>query len=154
MPQINQPVEDFSFEATRGISAKLSDYRGKWVVLYFYPKDNTPGCTQECREFQLFSQKLNSSHYVIFGVSKDSLSSHEKFREKLNLSFDLMSDPEAKLCNYFEVIQDKTLYGKLFKGIERSTFLIDPEGLLRFEWRKVQVKNHAEIVLECLEKLF
>ena len=122
-------------------------------MLYFYPKDSTPGCTTEGEDFRDLHAKFQRAGAVVLGVSRDSLASHEKFREKLKLPFDLLSDPDEALCRQFDVIREKSLYGRKFLGIERSTFLIDDKGKLRQEWRKVRVKGHAAEVLEAVKNL-
>ena len=152
-PRMNRVVADFKAEATRGKTIQLKELRGQNVVLYFYPKDSTPGCTTEGRDFSALHSKFRRQKTVILGVSRDSIASHEKFREKQGFPFDLISDPDEKLCKKFDVIQEKTLYGRKFMGVERSTFLIDADGKLRQEWRKVKVKGHADEVLEAVKAL-
>ncbi len=152
-PTINRVVKDFTADATGDKRIRLKDLRGQNVVLYFYPKDSTPGCTLEGQDFRDLHTKFRRQKTVILGVSRDSLKSHEKFREKQSFPFDLLSDPDEKLCKQFDVIREKKLYGKTFLGIERSTFLIDSAGKLRQEWRKVKVKGHAEEVLEAVKAL-
>lgn len=150
---MNRVVADFVAEATGDKKIRLSELRGKNVVLYFYPKDSTPGCTQEGRDFKALHPRFKRQDALIFGVSRDSLASHEKFRAKQGFPFDLLSDPDEKLCRQFDVIREKTLYGRKFMGVERSTFLIGADGKLRAEWRKVKVKGHAEEVLESVKML-
>ena len=150
---LNNVVADFSCPATGGKSIQLKSLRGKKVVLYFYPKDSTPGCTTEGQDFRNLHAKFRRAGTVILGVSRDSLASHEKFKEKLKLPFDLLSDPDEKLCRQFDVIREKSLYGRKFLGVERSTFLLDERGKLREEWRKVKVNGHAEQVLESVKNL-
>ncbi len=152
-PTMNRVVKDFTAEATSDTEVRLKDLRGQNVVLYFYPKDSTPGCTQEGQDFRDLNTRFRRQKTVIFGVSRDSLASHEKFRAKQNFPFELISDPDEKLCKQFDVIKEKKLYGRTFMGIERSTFLIDKDGKLRGEWRKVKVKGHAEEVLEAVKAL-
>ena len=152
-PRLNRVVADFSADATSDTKVRLKDLRGKNVVLYFYPKDSTPGCTTEGRDFSALHGRFKRQNTVIFGVSRDSLASHEKFKEKQGFPFELISDPDEKLCKKFDVIHEKTLYGRKFMGVERSTFLIDAEGKLRKEWRKVKVSGHAEEVLEAVKSL-
>jgi thioredoxin-dependent peroxiredoxin len=153
-PAIGKAVPDFEAEATRNKTIRLSDYKGeKNVVLYFYPKDSTPGCTTEGQDFRDNYRKFTSRKTVILGVSRDSLKSHENFRTKQEFPFDLISDPDEALCQLFDVIKMKNMYGKKVRGIERSTFLIDKEGILRNEWRKVKVKEHVEEVLEAVKNL-
>jgi peroxiredoxin Q/BCP len=143
-------VTDFSALSTGDKSIKLSDYLGHYVVIYFYPKDNTPGCTQEGIAFRDAYEKFTALNAVIWGVSRDSIRMHEGFKAKQAFPFDLLSDPDEALCALFDVIKMKAMYGKQVRGIERSTFLIDPNGLLIHEWRKVKVKNHCEDVLTIL----
>lgn len=152
-PKLNRVVADFTADATRDKKIRLKDLRGQNVVLYFYPKDSTPGCTTEGRDFGDLHAKFRRRKTVILGVSRDSLASHEKFREKQGFPFDLISDGDEKLCKKFDVIHEKSLYGRKFMGVVRSTFLIDSNGKLRQEWRKVKVKGHAEAVLEAVKAL-
>ena len=149
-PALNRVVKDFKAEATRGRTIHLKSLRGKKVVIYFYPRDSTPGCTTEGQNFRDLHARFRRQNTVILGVSRDSIASHEKFRQKQGFPFDLISDPDEKLCKYFDVIREKTLYGRKFMGVERSTFLIDEDGRLRREWRKVRVKGHADEVLEAV----
>jgi len=132
---------------------KLSDLRGRWVVLYFYPKDNTPGCTTESCGFRDAEADFSGIDAAIVGVSRDSLASHKKFADKFDLNFPLISDAEEALCTAFDVIQMKNMYGKQVRGIERSTFLIDPEGMIREAWRKVKVDGHVDAVKAKLLEL-
>ena len=150
-PRLNRVVKDFKAEATGGKTIQLKALRGKKVVIYFYPKDATPGCTTEGQDFRDLHAKFKRQNAVILGVSRDSIASHEKFRDKQNFPFDLISDPDEKVCKQFDVIREKTLYGRKFMGIERSTFLIDEDGKLRQEWRKVKVKGHAAEVLQAVK---
>lgn len=150
-PVLNRVVKDFKCAATGDKTVQLKDLRGKKVVLYFYPKDATPGCTTEGQDFRDRHAQFKRRNAVIFGVSRDSISSHEKFREKQKFPFDLLSDPDEKLCKQFDVIREKTLYGRKFMGVERSTFLIDEDGKLRQEWRKVKVQGHADEVLDAVK---
>lgn len=152
-PTLNRVVADFTADATGDKQIRLKDLRGQNVVLYFYPKDSTPGCTQEGLDFKALHTKFRRQKTVILGVSRDSLKSHEKFREKQGYPFDLLSDPDEKLCKQFDVIHEKNMYGKKVLGVVRSTFLIDKDGKLRGEWRKVKVKGHAEEVLEAVRAL-
>ena len=152
-PRMNRVVAVFKAAATSEQTVQLKDLRGKNVVIYFYPKDSTPGCTTEGQDFRDLHAKFKRANTVIFGVSRDSLASHEKFKAKQSFPFELISDPDEKLCNKFDVIKEKSLYGKKFMGIERSTFLIDAEGKLRAEWRKLKVKGHAEAVLAAVKAL-
>lgn len=150
-PALNRVVKDFKCAATGDKTIQLKSLRGKKVVLYFYPKDSTPGCTTEGQNFRDLHAKFKRQNAVILGASRDSLTSHEKFRAKQKFPFDLLSDPDEKLCKQFDVIKEKTLYGRRFMGIERSTFLIGEDGKLKREWRKVNVKGHADEVLEAVK---
>lgn len=150
---VGNSVPDFEALATGNKIIKLSNYFGKFVVLYFYPKDNTPACTEEAQIFRDRYEKFTALNAVILGVSRDNTGSHETFKAKQFLPFDLISDKDELLCSLFEVIQMKNMYGKQHRGIVRSTFLIDPHGLLIHEWRKIKVKSHAEEVLQVLEEL-
>ncbi|MEX2123104.1 MAG: peroxiredoxin [Woeseia sp.] len=153
IPALNKVIADFTAPATGDKSIQLKSLRGKKVVLYFYPKDSTPGCATEGQDFRDLHAKFKRAGAVILGASRDSLASHEKFRKNLQLPFDLLSDPDEKLCRQFDVIREKTLYGRKFLGVERSTFLIDADGRLRQEWRKVKVKGHAAEVLETVKNI-
>ncbi|HEY6896110.1 MAG TPA: peroxiredoxin [Rhodocyclaceae bacterium] len=150
---VDTPVPDFTAAATGGESISLDALKGKKVVLYFYPKDSTPGCTTEAMQFRDQHDAFAKAGAVILGVSRDSLKSHENFKSKLGLPFELLSDPDEALCNLFGVIKMKNMYGKQVRGIERSTFLIDAKGVLRQEWRKVKADGHAGEVLEALRAL-
>ncbi len=152
-PRINRVVRDFTAAATGDQEIRLKDLRGRNVVIYFYPKDSTPGCTTEGRDFSALHSKFKRANTVIFGVSRDSIASHEKFKAKQGFAFDLLSDPDEKLCKQFDVIHEKTLYGRKFMGVVRSTFLIDAAGKLRQEWRNVKVAGHADEVLEAAKAL-
>ena len=152
-PVMNRVVADFTAESTRDKKIRLKDLRGQNVVIYFYPKDSTPGCTLEGQDFRDLHGRFRRQKAVILGVSKDSIASHEKFRDKQKFPFDLLSDPDGKLCAKFDVIKEKNMYGRKFLGIERSTFLIDATGKLRREWRKVKVKGHAAEVLDAVKEL-
>jgi peroxiredoxin Q/BCP len=152
-PAIGKKVADFTAASTEGADFTLGKARGKAVVLYFYPKDATSGCTVEAQEFRDLHDRFKRSKAVVLGVSRDSLKSHAKFREKETLPFHLLSDADEALCRQFDVIREKTLYGRKYMGIERSTFLIDDKGVLRQEWRKVKVAGHAQEVLEALRSL-
>lgn len=143
---IGMAVPDFTAESTGG-PVRLSALRGKSVVLYFYPKDNTPGCTTETREFGDRKSDFDQAGATILGVSRDSMKSHEKFKSNLELPFELLSDPDETLCSMFGVMKMKNMYGKQVRGIERSTFVIDPDGVLRHEWRGVKVPGHVDEVL-------
>lgn len=150
-PTLNHVVEDFACAATGDQTIKLKSLRGKKVVLYFYPKDATPGCTTEGQDFRDLHAKFRRENTIILGVSRDSIGSHEKFKEKYQFPFDLLSDGDESICRQFDVIREKSLYGRKFMGVERSTFLIDEKGKLRQEWRKVRVKGHAAAVLTSVK---
>jgi peroxiredoxin Q/BCP len=150
---LEQSAPNFSAPATSGKTVQLSDYRGRYVVLYFYPKDNTPGCTQEGQEFRDLYPEFRKLGADVLGISRDSLKSHENFKRKFEFPFELISDTDEHICNLYDVIHLKNMYGKQVKGIERSTFLIDPEGAIAAEWRKVGVKGHAAKVLDKLREL-
>lgn len=150
---LGKPVPDFTLPATGGKDISLSDFRGKNVVVYFYPKDNTPGCTTEGQDFRDSSNTFRRRRTVILGISRDSIKSHENFRAKQEFPFDLLSDTDEQVCKLFDVIKEKNMYGRKVLGIERSTFLIDAEGVLRREWRKVAVKGHVGEVLEAIKTL-
>ncbi len=150
---MNRVVGDFTAAATGNQKIRLKDLRGQKVVIYFYPKDSTPGCTTEGRDFSALHNRFKRANTVVFGVSRDSIASHEKFKQKQGFSFDLISDPDEVLCKKFDVIHEKTLYGRKFMGVVRSTFLIDTEGKLRGEWRSVKVAGHAEEVLEAAKAI-
>jgi len=150
---LDKPVPDFELPATSGKNTKLSALKGQNVVLYFYPKDDTSGCTLEAIAFSDFQLKFKRLNTVILGVSRDSLKSHEKFHRKYTLKFDLLSDENEKICKLFSVMKMKNMYGRKYRGIERSTFLIDADGVLRVEWRKVAVKGHTDEVLKAIKTL-
>ena len=138
---------DFTLMSDEGKEVSLINYRGKRVVLYFYPKDGTPGCTQEAEEFRDVAQEFDKQNVIILGVSKDSVQSHQKFKEKHNLHFTLLSDPEGKILDLYGVWKEKSLYGKTFMGIERTTFLIDEFGKIAKVYRKVKPEGHAQVCL-------
>ncbi len=150
---MNRVVADFACASTGDKEIRLKDLRGENLVLYFYPKDSTPGCTTEGQDFRDLHSKFRRLKTVVLCVSRDSIASHDKFRAKQKFPFDLLSDPDEKVCRMFDVIREKTLYGRKFMGIERSTFLIDADGKLRHEWRKLKVKGHAAEVLETVKAL-
>jgi len=151
--KLDAKVPAFKAASTAGDEFSLADAKGKSLVLYFYPKDATSGCTVEAQQFRDLADKFKRAGAIVLGVSRDSLKSHEKFREKESLPFHLLSDPEEKLCGLFDVIKEKSLYGRKYMGIERSTFLIDGSGVLRREWRKVKVAGHAQEVLDAVRSL-
>ena len=148
-----QAVPDFELPATGGQAISLAGLKGKNVVIYFYPKDNTPGCTLEGQDFRDQHAEFAKFNTVILGVSRDNLGSHEKFKKEQNFSFDLLSDTDEVLSKLFDVIKLKNMYGKEVMGIERSTFVIDMQGVLRKEWRKVKVEGHVAEVLEAIKAL-
>jgi len=149
----NQPVSDFTLPMTGGQTFRLSAQRGKALVLYFYPKDNTSGCTTEASQFRDLYAGFVKAGAMVFGISRDSLKSHENFKAKLGLPFDLLSDSEETVCEQFGVIKQKNMYGKQVRGIERSTFIIDGNSVLRREWRGVKADGHAAAVLDALATL-
>jgi len=153
MVSIDKKVANFSLPATGDKEISLKDLKGKRLVLYFYPKDNTPGCTLEGQTFRDFHEEFRSAGTEILGVSRDSVKMHENFKTKQEFTFDLLSDADEALCKQFDVIHEKNMYGRKVMGVVRSTFLIDEEGILRREWRKVRVKGHVEEVLEAVKSL-
>jgi thioredoxin-dependent peroxiredoxin len=146
-------VADFSAPATGGTTFRLADHKGHPVVVYFYPKDSTSGCTMEGEQFRDLHAAFRKLGAVVVGVSRDSLKSHENFKAKYGFPFELLSDADEALCKQFDVIRMKNMYGKQVRGIERSTFLIDADGKLAREWRKVKVDGHAAAVLEAVKAL-
>jgi peroxiredoxin Q/BCP len=150
---VGKQVPDFTLPATGGQDIALSDFRGKNVVVYFYPKDSTPGCTTEGQDFRDRISTFRRRRTVILGISRDSIKSHENFKARQQFPFELLSDTDEKVCRLFDVIREKNMYGRKVMGIERSTFLIDGAGVLRREWRKVSVKGHVEEVLQAIKEL-
>lgn len=150
---IGKKVPEFTALATSEQTFRLKDMKGRKVVLYFYPRDSTPGCTTEGQDFRDHYAQFQEAETEIFGVSQDSLKSHENFRTKQSFPFQLISDEDGSLCKLFDVIKMKSMYGKQFEGIERSTFLIDASGKLQQEWRKVKVPGHVEEVLRAAQSL-
>jgi peroxiredoxin Q/BCP len=150
---IGKPVPDAEIQATGGKTFRLRDLQGKLVVLYFYPKDHTPGCTLEGQDFRDQYNQFKKLKSVVYGISRDSLASHEKFKTNLKFPFDLISDEDEKLCKVFDVIREKSLYGKKYLGVDRSTFILDKDGVLRKEFRGVKVKGHVDAVIEEIRKL-
>ena len=148
---LSKSVLNLPLALSSGETAKLSDFAGQWLVLYFYPKDSTPGCTTEGNDFNALLPKFRKLGATVLGVSRDSLKSHQNFCAKQGFRFDLVSDADEKLCNAFGVIKPKKLYGREFIGIERSTFLIDPAGRVVEAWRPVKVPGHAQAVLDALK---
>ena len=151
-PAIGKKAPAFTLEGTGG-RFTLGDAGRGALVLYFYPRDNTSGCTQEGADFAAAHAQFKKLKTSILGISPDTLDSHEKFRRKMAFPFDLLSDPDQKVCKLYDVIQEKSMYGRKYLGVERSTFLIDPQGVLRQEWRKVKVNGHAEAVLGAVKAL-
>ncbi|EIK52111.1 bacterioferritin comigratory protein [Stutzerimonas stutzeri TS44] len=147
--ELDQPVATFQAQATSGLQVDLAALQGEQVVLYFYPKDNTPGCTSEGQDFRDRHAAFSAANTRVFGVSRDSLKTHENFKNKQGFPFELISDKDEQLCQLFDVIKLKKLYGKEYLGIDRSTFLIDRNGVLRQQWRGVKVPGHAEAVLQA-----
>ena len=150
---IGNKAPAFEGDCTGGGTANLLNLKGKRVVLYFYPKDNTPGCTKEGQNFRDLYKQFVKENTLIFGLSRESIKSHEKFKKEQSFPFDLISDPDEKICKLYEVIKEKSMYGRKYMGIERSTFLIDEEGKLVQEWRKVKVKEHAKQVLDTVRAM-
>jgi peroxiredoxin Q/BCP len=150
---LDQPLPDFSAPATSGVTFSPASQHGKIVVLYFYPKDNTPGCTTEAMQFRDHYREFVKAGAVLFGVSRDNMASHDKFKQNLELPFELIADTEEKLCHMFGVVKNKIMYGKKVKGIERSTFLIDGSGILRAEWRGLTVAGHVDEVLKAVKAI-
>lgn len=151
--ELDKPVADFQVQATSGQQVSLADLKGRQVVLYFYPKDSTPGCTTEGGDFRDQYAAFQAAGTEVFGVSRDGLKSHENFKAKQEFPFELISDKDESLCQLFDVIKLKKLYGKEYLGVDRSTFLIDKDGVLRKEWRGVKVPGHVAAVLAAAEEL-
>ena len=151
MAEIGDRVPDLPIALPSGNSATLGTYAGNWLVLYFYPKDSTPGCTTEGQDFNALLPEFKRTGAQVLGVSRDSLKSHQNFSAKQGFKFDLASDADETLCMAFDVIKPKKLYGREYIGIERSTFLIDPSGVIRHAWRPVKVPGHAQAVLDALQ---
>lgn len=152
-PQLNKKAPNFKLPATGDQTLSLTDFKGKNLVIYFYPKDNTPGCTTEGQDFRDHFKQFQKHNTEILGVSRDSIRTHENFRKKHEFPFELLSDADEEMCKAYDVIKLKKLYGREYMGIERSTFLIDAQGKLKQEWRKVKVKGHVEEVLEAVKAL-
>jgi peroxiredoxin Q/BCP len=151
-PLLDKRAPAFRLSGSAGLWS-LKDAIGQNVVLYFYPRDNTPGCTQEGLDFTALFPQFKKNRTLILGISRDSVDSHEKFKRKMGYPFELLSDPDEAVCKLYDVIQEKSMYGKKFLGVERSTFLIDAKGILRAAWRKVKVTGHAEAVLAAVKAL-
>lgn len=150
---LNKRLPDFEANATNGIIFSPQNYIGKTFILYFYPKDNTPGCTAEASQFRDLHTNFLNANITVFGVSRDNMQSHNAFKEKLGLPFELIADTEEKMCHMFGVVKNKIMYGKKVKGIQRSTFLIDSAGILRQEWRGIKVPGHVEEILSAVKQL-
>lgn len=153
MLKLHEPAPDFTLMGSDQKEHSLKDYKGKKVILYFYPRDNTPGCTLEAESFRDLHDTYVTKNAVVLGVSRDSLGSHDKFVEKLGLPFVLLSDEESVVCTLYDVLKEKNMYGKKSIGIQRSTFIIDEEGLLVYENRKVKAEGHGEEIHEVLSSL-
>ena len=151
--KLDRKIPAFSLPATGGRTFKPSDAAGKKLVIYFYPRDNTPGCTTEGEAFRDLHADFRKAGAIVVGVSPDSMKSHEKFKEKMSFPFDLLADEDHAVCDLFEVYKEKSMYGRKYMGVERSTFLIDEEGVLKREWRKVKVPGHAQEVLAAVKDL-
>ena len=151
--EIGKKIINFKAETTNKDEFVLKDQLGSYIVMFFYPKDNTPGCTQEGLDFSNNFTKFKKLNTKIYGISRDSLKSHDNFKNKYKYKFDLISDTDEYLCNLFDVIKEKNMYGKKYMGIERSTFIIDPKGTLIKEWRKVKVNGHSDEVLQYIKNL-
>jgi len=152
--EINQPIPTFApLAATSETEVSSETLSGQYAILYFYPKDSTPGCTTESQDFSRLHSEFQALNCQVFGVSRDSIKSHENFKAKQSMPFELISDPDEALCTLFDVMKMKNMYGKQVRGVERSTFLIDPSGVLVAEWRKVKVPGHADEVLDTLKGL-
>ena len=153
MIEVNKAIPEFSAQATSEITVTNESIQGKNVIFYFYPRDSTPGCTTEGKEFRDAIEDFKEANTIIYGISKCSMKKHENFKAKQLFPFELISDPEEILCKLFDVIKLKKLYGKEYMGIERSTFLFDKSGILKQEWRKVKVKGHVAEVLKASQAL-
>ena len=151
--KVGSKVPDFRLPATGGRDIALSDYTGRRVVIYFYPKDSTPGCTTEGQDFRDSIHTFRRRNTVILGISRDSVKSHENFKARQQFPFELLSDADELACRLFDVIREKNMYGRKVMGVERSTFLIDEQGILRREWRKVSVTGHVQEVLDAIKAL-
>ena len=152
-PALNKPLPEFEALATGGIKFTPQAYLGRTVILYFYPKDNTPGCTTEAMQFRDKYKDFVKAGATVFGVSRDNMKSHDEFKTKLELPFELIADTEEKMCHMFGVVKNKIMYGKKVKGIEHSTFLIGADGLLKEEWRGLKVPGHVDDVLKAVKAL-
>ena len=150
---VNKPLPEFEAVATSGLRVTNTSHHGATLVLFFYPKDNTPGCTTEAMQFRDKHEELVKAGVTVFGVSRDNMRSHDDFKAKLELPFELIADTEEKMCHMFGVVKNKIMYGKKVKGIERSTFLVGPDGLLRQEWRGLKVPGHVDEVLAAAKDI-
>lgn len=153
MIKIGEKLKDFPLQLTSNLQAKFSDYEGKWLILYFYPRDATPGCTVEGQNFRDSYAEIKKLNAEVLGISRDSLKAHEKFKCKEEFPFELISDTDEEICNYFDLIKMKNMYGKQVRGIERSTFIFDEKGILRAEWRKVKIEGHVDEIINTLKGL-
>ena len=153
MIETGKDAPDFVAENDNGVKIKLSDFKGKWVVLYFYPKDNTSGCTKEACDFRDNMERITSADAVVLGVSPDSVKSHGGFKSKYSLNFSLIADPEKEICNLYGVMGEKSLYGKKYMGVIRSTFIIDPKGKIKHVFSPVKVDGHVDEVINFLDEL-
>ena len=151
--KVGSKVQNFSLEGTSNLQFNLNDFAGKNIIIYFYPKDSTPGCTNEGIDFKDLYESFKNLNTKIFGISRDSLKSHENFKAKYNFPFELLSDPDEVACQLFDVIKMKNMYGKQVRGIERSTFVINTEGELIQEWRGVKVNGHVVEVLDFIKNI-
>lgn len=151
--ELGKLVPKFSIAATGEQAISAHQYRGRWLIIYFYPKDNTPGCTTEGKDFRDHYGEFEKLDAVVLGVSRDSVKVHTNFKAKHEFPFELLADQQEQLCQLFDVIKEKNMYGRKVMGIERSTFLIDPKGKLAAQWRKVKVKGHVEALLATLKEL-
>ena len=150
---VSKPLPEFEANATSGVKVSNTSHLGQTIVLYFYPKDNTPGCTTEAMQFRDKHKEFVKLGAAVFGVSRDNMASHDSFKTKLELPFELIADTEEKMCHMFGVVKNKIMYGKKVKGIERSTFLIGPDGLLHQEWRGIKVVGHVDEVLKAVKTI-
>jgi thioredoxin-dependent peroxiredoxin len=151
--EVGKKLPDCTLASTAGGQVRLKSLLGSKLVLYFYPRDNTPGCTLEGQQFAALNARFAKAGVTVFGISRDSIASHRKFRDKMGFPFALLSDPDEQACQLFDVIREKNMYGRKVMGIERSTFLIDAKGVLRQEWRRVKVEGHAQEVLAAAQAL-
>lgn len=151
--EVGVKAPDFTAEISGGKEIKFSDSFGKWIVLYFYPKDNTSGCTKEACGFRDNMERITSQNAVVLGVSPDSVKSHDNFKEKQELNFDLIADPEKEICNLYDVIGEKKMYGKTYMGVVRSTYIINPAGEIAYVYSNVKVPGHVDSVIDKLKEL-